>query len=59
MDPETEAAVGPLVDILRQINELSGAALDALLNGGGEAPEGGVVAPPGGGSAPAEEAPEA
>ena len=50
MDPESN----PLIEILRQINELSGAALDALLQeGGGGAPaEGG--GPAGGGGAPPE-----
>jgi hypothetical protein len=38
----------PLVQILKQINELSGSALEALLNGGGGAEGGDVVAPPGG-----------
>jgi hypothetical protein len=42
----------PLIEILRQINELSGAALDALLSEGGGAPaEGGG---PAGGGAPPE-----
>ena len=51
MDPEDN----PLVEILKQINELSGAALDALLNGGGGgAPAEGGGEPAGGGGAPPE-----
>ena len=49
MDPDN-----PLVQILQQINELSGAALESLLSGGG-GPEGGAVtAPPGSAPAPDE-----
>ena len=44
----------PLVQILKQINELSGSALEALMSGGGDAEGGEVVAPPGGAPAPAE-----
>lgn len=47
MDPDN-----PLVQILQQINELSGSALDALLNGEGGAEGGAVTAPPGGAPAP-------
>jgi len=53
MDPEN-----PLVQILQQINDLSSAALDALLKGGGggpaegAAPEGGGAPPEGGGGGP-------
>ena len=43
----------PIVQILKQINDLSGAALDGLLKGGGG--EGGQAAPEG---SPAEEAAE-
>ena len=44
----------PIVQILKQINDLSGAALDGLLKGGGE--KGGPAAGPEG--SPAEEAAE-
>ena len=51
MDPDIQA----LVEVLEQINQLSGSALDALLKAGGEggsgappapAPEGATPAPP-------------
>lgn len=43
----------PIIEILQQINELSGAALDALTKQGGGG-EGAPPAPPGGAPAPAE-----
>ena len=52
------AESNPLVEILKQINELSGAALDALLKGPGGG--GGEGAPPegGGGGGPVPAPPE-
>jgi len=48
------AESNPLIEILKQINELSGAALDALLSKGGEGapPEGGGGEAGGGGPPP-------
>jgi hypothetical protein len=51
MPPEGD---NPLIEILKQINELSGAALDALLNGGGGAPPEGGGGEAGGGAPPPE-----
>ena len=44
-----DEAMQVIVEILTQINELSGAALEALMQGGGGAPEGSPEggAPPG------------
>ena len=42
MDPEIEA----LVEVLQQINQLSGAALDVLLQASGGGDQGGTGAPP-------------
>ena len=53
MDP----AIEPLVEILRQINDLSGAALEALLSGGGGEAGGEIAAPPGSEAPAPEQAP--